>query len=149
MSPEQAQRNQLDIDTRSDIYSLGVVLYELLTGETPFDRGRLREAALDELFRIIKEEEPPKPSTRFTTSASQKSTAEHRSIEPSKLGGLFRGELDWIVMKALEKERRRRYETANSFAQDIDRYLNNEAVAASPPSSRYRFRKFCRGIRLD
>ena len=144
MSPEQAKLNQLDIDTRSDIYSLGVLLYELLTGETPFDRQRLRSAAFDELLRIIREEEPPKPSLRLSTSESLPSIAANRQIEPKKLSTLVRGELDWIVMKALEKDRTRRYETANGFANDIQRYLNDEPVVACPPSAAYRFRKFAK-----
>ncbi len=142
MSPEQAELNQLDIDTRSDIYSLGVLLYELLTGEMPFDRQRLRSAAFDELLRIIREEEPPKPSLRLSTSESLPSIAANRQIEPKKLSTLVHGELDWIVMKALEKDRTRRYATANEFANDIRRYLNGEPVVACPPSAAYRFRKF-------
>ena len=134
MSPEQAERNQLDIDTRSDIYSLGVVLYELLTGDTPFDRTRLRSAAFDEMLRIIREEEPPKPSTKVSSSQSLPSIAANRQIEPAKLSTLIRGELDWIVMKALEKDRARRYETASKFAEDVQHYLNDEAVVACPPS---------------
>ena len=142
MSPEQAMRNQLDIDTRSDVYSLGVVLYELLCGDTPFDKRRLRAAAIDELLKIIREEEPLKPSTRLSGSETLPSVAANRSTEPVKLSALVRGELDWIVMKALDKERDRRYETANGFARDIQRYLNDEAVQACPPSTLYRFRKF-------
>jgi eukaryotic-like serine/threonine-protein kinase len=142
MSPEQAQLNQVDIDTRSDIYSLGVLLYELLTGTTPFDSKRLREAAFDEILRIIRHEDPPKPSTRLSTTEELPSIAANRQSEPRKLTGLVSGELDWIVMKSLEKDRARRYETANGLAMDIERYLANEAVQACPPSKAYRFRKF-------
>ena len=144
MSPEQAERNQLDIDTRSDVYSLGVVLYELLTGDTPFDKQRLRSAAIDELLRIIREEEPPKPSTKLSYSDTLPRVAANRQIEPAKLGSLVRGELDWIVMKALEKDRGRRYETASAFAEDVERYLQDQPVQACPPSIRYRFTKFAR-----
>ncbi len=144
MSPEQAKLNQLDIDTRSDIYSLGVLLYELLVGETPFDRERLRSTAFDELLRIIREEEPPKPSLRLSTRQSLHAIAANRQIEPKKLNALVRGELDWIVMKALEKDRNRRYSTANGFAGDVRRYLNDKPVHACPPSAAYRFRKFAR-----
>ena len=144
MSPEQAKFNQLDIDTRSDIYSLGVLLYELLTGSTPFAQKRLQSAAFDEMLRIIREEEPPKPSTRLSTTGALPTIAVNRGSQPNKLSGLVRGELDWVVMKALEKDRNRRYETANSFADDIQRYLNDEAVQACPPSAMYRFRKFAR-----
>ena len=144
MSPEQAKLNQLDVDTRSDIYSLGVLLYELLTGSTPFGRKRLQEAAFDEMLRIIREEEPPKPSTRLSTSEGLPSIAANRGSEPLKLNRLVRGELDWVVMKALEKDRNRRYETANGLAADIQRYLDDEAVQACPASATYRFGKFAR-----
>ncbi len=144
MSPEQAQLNNIDVDTRSDIYSLGVLLYELLTGTTPLEKQRFKEAAWDEIKRLIREEEPPRPSTRLSSSNTLPSLAAGRQIEPARLTKLVRGELDWIVMKSLEKDRARRYETANGFAADVQRYLSGEPVLAAPPSARYRLGKFAR-----
>ena len=146
MSPEQAELSGLDVDTRSDIYSLGVLLYELLTGHTPFDHDRLKMAAFDELRRIIREEEPPRPSTRVSTLAQQDSStiSEQRNTDPRHLSRLFQGELDWIAMKTLEKDRNRRYETASALAADVEHYLHDEPVEACPPSQIYRLRKFAR-----
>jgi WD40 repeat protein len=145
MSPEQAEMSGLDVDTRTDIYALGVLLYELLTGTTPLDRERLRIATYDEIRRSIREEEPPRPSTRLSTLGHVAATVSaNRGSDPKRLSQLFRGELDWIVMKALEKDRNRRYETASAFAADVQRYLNDEPVLACPPSTWYRFRKFAR-----
>jgi WD40 repeat protein/serine/threonine protein kinase len=144
MSPEQAQISGLDVDTRSDVYSLGVLLYELLTGTTPFDKQRLREAEYDEMRRIIREEDPPRPSARLAATGALGAIAAARSTDPRKLVQQVRGDLDWIVIKALEKDRTRRYETANGLARDVDRHLQDEAVQASPPSRWYRCRKFAR-----
>jgi len=146
MSPEQAELSGLDIDTRSDIYALGVLLYELLTGRTPFDAKELLQAGLDEMRRRIREEEPMRPSTRLSTMVDADLTeiAEQRRSEPGKLTRFIRGDLDWIVMKCLEKDRTRRYETANGLAMDIRRHLGNEPVMACPPSAAYRFQKMVR-----
>ena len=144
MSPEQAE-GSLDIDTRTDVYALGVLLYELLTGSTPFDPKSMRDAMYSEIQRMIREVEPPSPSTRLATSQdSLASIAAHRRVEPKRLGTLLRGELDWIVMKALEKDRSRRYESASSLALDVRRYRSGESVQAAPVSAAYRLRKFVR-----
>jgi serine/threonine protein kinase len=146
MSPEQAEMSGLDVDTRADIYSLGVLLYELLTGRPPFDPKQLMQAGFDEMRRTLRECEPQRPSTILTTLQNEEltATAKHRHAEPPKLISQLQGDLDWIVMKALEKDRKRRYETANALALDIQRYLNNEPVLARPPSRMYRFQKLVR-----
>jgi tetratricopeptide (TPR) repeat protein len=145
MSPEQAGASSLDIDTRSDIYSLGVLLYEMLTGTTPFDKERFKGAGYDEIRRIIREEEPPRPSTRISTLGQAATTVcAQRQSDAKRLEQLYRGELDWIVTKAMEKDRNRRYDTAGAFAADVQRYLADEPVQACPPSAWYRFRKFVR-----
>jgi serine/threonine protein kinase/Flp pilus assembly protein TadD len=145
MSPEQAGQSSQDIDTRSDIYTLGVLLYELLTGTTPFDKERFKRAAYDDIRRIIREEEPPKPSTRLSESKDTVvSISAQRQTEPARLTRLLRGELDWVVMKALEKDRNRRYESASAFAADVQRYLHDEPVLACPPSRCYRLHKLAR-----
>jgi hypothetical protein len=149
MSPEQAEISQEDIDTRSDIYSLGVLLYELLTSATPFDREKLAKAALDEIRRMIRETEPPKPSTRLQTLGDKLAdVAKHRHTEPAALSRLVRGDLDWITMKCLEKDPRRRYETASGLALDLQHCLSNEPVIACAPSIAYRFGKLVRRNRV-
>ncbi|TWU33896.1 serine/threonine-protein kinase [Novipirellula artificiosorum] len=143
MSPEQAQLSGLDVDTRSDVYSLGVILYELLTGETPFDRETLRQAGFDEMRRMIREDEPPRPSHKISTLVAENATtvATRRMTDRRGLKAAVRNELDWIVMKALEKDRTRRYESASAVAVDVRRYLDGDAVQACPPSKLYRLKK--------
>ena len=144
MAPEQAAFNALDVDTRADIYALGVILYELLTGSTPIRRDTIRRAGLEEMLRVIREVEPPTPSSRISTSEGLAGIAATRHIEPSRLSRFVRGDLDWIVMKALAKERHRRYESAIGLANDVERFTNHEPVSAGPPTAGYRLRKFAR-----
>lgn len=141
MAPEQVGINALDVDTRTDIYALGVILYELLTGTTPLEKAAFKEAAWEEIKRLIRDVEPPRPSTRLSSDKTLQSLAASRQVDAAKLPGLIRGELDWIVMKALDKERTRRYETASGFARDVQRYLQGDAVEACPPTFRYRLTK--------
>ena len=149
MSPEQAAMSNTDIDTRSDIYSLGVLLYELLTGSTPISKDQFKQATFDEIRRIIREDEAQRPSVRIGASDTLPAIAAHRHVEPGRLRMLMRGELDWIVMKCLDKDRNRRYETAASLAADVKRFLNDEPVQACPPSAWYRFGKFAKRNRRE
>jgi serine/threonine protein kinase len=146
MSPEQAEMNGLDVDTRSDVYSLGVLLYELLTGTTPFEAETLKQAGIDEMRRFIREEEPPAPSRRLSTLGAKacSTVSERRGADGRRLVRQLRGELDWVVMRALEKDRNRRYESAGALAADVQRYLADEPVEACPPSAGYRLRKYWR-----
>src|SRR5262245_48329136 len=146
MSPEQAEMNHFGVDTRSDVYSLGVLLYELLTGTTPFNKETLSKAGLDEVRRMIREDDPPRPSARISTLNAQvlSTISQQRNIEPRTITAALRGELDWIVMKALEKDRSRRYESVSALAADFQRYLSDEPVLACPPTAMYRFQKFAR-----
>ena len=149
MSPEQADPSSMDIDTRTDVYALGVILYELLVGSPPLDAKDFKRGAVLEMLRMVREVDPPRPSTRLSTAEALPSIAANRSIEPARLSKLFQGELDWVVMKALEKDRGRRYDTANGFARDIQRYLADEVVEARPPSRGYRLKKFVKRNKIQ
>ncbi len=147
MAPEQAELNNLDIDTRADVYALGAILYELLTGSVPFSRQELQAAGFLEMLRVIREVEPPRPSTKLSKSGTLPSVADVRRTDPQKLVSLMRGELDWIILKCLEKDRGRRYQAASGLARDLEHYLADEPVEACPPTARYRLRKFARKYR--
>src|SRR6185437_435052 len=149
MSPEQANLNNMDIDTRSDVYSLGVLLYELLTGTTPVDHKGLGQAALLEILRIVRDVEATRPSAKLSAIGTLPSVAANRGTEPAKLAKLMKGELDWVLLKALEKDRARRYETANALSRDIQRYLADELVEARPPSAGYRLNKFLKRNKIQ
>ncbi|MDG3007136.1 serine/threonine-protein kinase [Paludisphaera mucosa] len=144
MAPEQATFNAVDVDTRADVYALGVILYELLTGGTPIPRATLKQTPLDEILRMIREDEPPAPSSRIRASGASPSLVANRRVEPARLRRLVRGDLDWIVIKALAKDRRRRYDSAAGLADDVERFLKHEPVVAGPPTAAYRLRKFVR-----
>jgi serine/threonine protein kinase/tetratricopeptide (TPR) repeat protein len=149
MSPEQAEMTGLNIDTRTDVYSLGILLYQLLVGAMPFDPKDLRAAGYSGMMKVIRESEPPRPSTRFSSlGEASKTSAERRRTEPAKLRSVLAGDLDWVVMKAIEKDRSRRYDTANGFAMDLRRFLENEPVSAGPPSGAYKARKFVQRHRV-
>jgi len=148
MSPEQADPSSMDIDTRTDVYALGVMLYELLTGSPPIDAKQFQRGAILEMLRMVREVDPPRPSTKVSTAEALPSIAAGRDIEPEQLKRALQGDLDWIVMKALEKDRTRRYETASGFAADVMRHLAHEPVLAAPPSRIYRMRKFVRKHRV-
>ncbi len=149
MSPEQADPSSMDIDTRTDVYALGVMLYELLVGSPPIDSRQFRRGATLEMLRMVREVEPPRPSTRLSTAENLPNIAANRSVEPAQLARALRGEIDWVVMKALEKDRDRRYDSANGLARDLQRYLADEVVEARPPSTGYRLRKFVRRHRAQ